>query len=131
MRVIIAGPPRTGKTTLAADIARALRLDPLAVQHTDELVGVLEWSEASAEVATWFTPDGPWVVEGVATVRALRKWLAANDGKPADRIYWLAVPRVELTRGQDIMTRGTYTVWESVFPTLRARGVPVFFGGDQ
>ena len=43
MRVCIVGGPRTGKTTLASTM-----LEPL---HTDDLIGTLDWSEASEFIA--------------------------------------------------------------------------------
>ena len=63
------------------------------MRHTDD-VKHLEWSAASLEVATWFDAPGPWIVEGAAAVRALRKWLATNPFiTPADAIYWMPAAR--------------------------------------
>lgn len=83
------------------------------------------WSEASAEVARWMAESGPWVIEGVATPRALRKWLKANPGAatPADRIVWLDRPFEKLSPGQETMTKGVATVWREVLPELQRRGV--------
>lgn len=118
-RIIIAGGPRTGKTTLAATY-------PGLVLHTDDLIGQLDWSAASGVAAGWFDVPGPWVIEGVATVRALRKWLAAHaSGQPADLVLWLGTPLVARTPGQVTMARGCETVWAEVLPLLRARGVAV------
>ena len=133
-RIVITGGPRTGKTTIAEEMALAgVPLDPtfrshsgpLTVRHTDDLIGV-GWSEASAAVALWFDAPGPWIVEGVAAVRALRKWLAANpDGKPCDVVYWLSEPVVERTPGQISMANGCDTVWRGIVEDLRARGVDI------
>lgn len=118
-RIIIAGGPRSGKTTLAATY-------PGLVLHTDSLIWELDWSAASAEAAAWFDVPRPWVIEGVAAVRALRKWLAAHaSGQPADLVLWLGTPRMALTRGQEMMAKGCETVWAEVLPLLRARGVAV------
>ena len=121
-RIVIAGGPRTGKTTLSKLVGAS------TVRHTDDL----GWSEASAEVSTWFDVDGSWIVEGVAVPRALRKWLAANpDGKPCDVAYWLEEPHERLTPGQASMAKGCAKVWGEILPELEARGVDVRNGADQ
>lgn len=123
MRLVIAGVPKAGKTTLANTLAVGV-----VVRHTDDLlydVSRLEWSLISATVATWFdAPD--FLVEGVRSVHGLRKWLAAHpDGRPCDRVIWLGTPRVPLTRGQETMSKGCATVWREVRPLLLARDVQV------
>lgn len=121
-RVIIVGGPSTGKSTLAnypRDFAAHVRC-------TDELVGVLEWSEVSAEVALWISEPGPWIIEGVATARALRKWLAAAPGQPLDVVVVLmSHPFVELTKGQAAMAKGVATVWNEIAIDVLARGARV------
>lgn len=118
-RVCIIGGPRTGKTTLASTMESVL--------HTDDLIGQFDWSGVSEHVATdWIARAGPWVIEGVAVVRALRKWLAANaTGKPCERIIVLTQPLVELSKGQAAMAKGHEKVWQEVRPMLEARGVMV------
>lgn len=118
-RICIIGGPRTGKTTLANTMSNVL--------HTDDLIGQFDWSGVSEFVATdWFARPGPWVIEGVAAVRALRKWLAANtDGVPCERIIVLTEPYVELSKGQASMAKGHEKVWQEVLPQLLARGVAV------
>ena len=124
-RLVIAGGPRTGKTTLAASCAEYAGVDP---RCTDPLMD-LGWSEASAAVATWFDAEGPWIVEGVSTVRALRKWLAAHpEGKPCDRVILLrevVVDPAELKPGHRSMAKGVETVWSEIVGELRARGVEI------
>lgn len=118
MRIAIAGGPRCGKTTLAASFGEA--------RHTDDLIGSKDWSAASAEVATWFDADDPWIIEGVAVPRALRKWLIAHpDGKPCDVVHWLITPHVPLTKGQLGMLRGCETVWREIVGELTRRGVEI------
>ena len=118
VRVAIGGVPRAGKTTLSNMISSKPR-------RTDE-IAFMGWSEASAHAAEWFNEPGPWVVEGVAVVRALRKWLAANPaGKPCDYLVWLGSPWLELSKGQATMAKGCFTVWSEVKPQLKARGVIV------
>lgn len=117
-RIVITGGPRTGKTTAATALG-------LPVRHTDDTKH-MEWSAASAEVATWFDAPGPWVIEGVSAPRALRKWLAAHaEGKPCDVVQRLTVARVALTPGQSTMAKGVETVWREIEPELRRRGVRI------
>lgn len=72
---------------------------------------------------------GPWCIEGVAAVRALRKALAARPGeRPCDRVLYLTEPKAEQTRGQAAMGKGSDTVWREVAPMLRALGVEVSEG---
>lgn len=119
-RLVIAGVPRAGKTTMANSYVR-----PIA-RHTDDLIGSRPWSEVSVEVATWFDAPGPWIVEGVAAVRALRKWLRTHDtGAPCDRVIWFDVPRVAPLPGQLVMAKGCRTVWHEIRAELVARGVHV------
>lgn len=121
-RVAVVGGPRTGKTTLA----QTRLSDGFRVRHADDLKDTHEWSAASEEVARWLGEPGPWVVEGVAVVRGLRKWLAANpEGRPADVVAYLERPLVELSRGQAAMAKGTATIWAGVWPELLRRGVEV------
>lgn len=136
-RICIAGGPRTGKTTLAGTLFErhdwphdAPDCDGCGVvRHTDDLIQ-LGWSEASAAAAEWFEYPGPWIVEGVAVPRALRKWLAAHpEGKPCDVVYWLEEPHEERTPGQIAMANGCLTVWREVRPELERRGVEIVVGG--
>jgi hypothetical protein len=124
MRVLITGGPKTGKTTLAMLQGEVSGLQPM---HTDDLIA-LGWSEASAAVIPWISRPGPWIIEGVAVPRALRKWFAANPtGKPADKVIFLGKPWQELSPGQLAMTKGLVTVWKEVVGELVARGVELVF----
>ncbi len=121
MRILICGVPRSGKTTLAAELERK---HGLRARHTDDLIH-LGWSEASAAAADWLDLPGPWIVEGVAVGRALRKWLAQASGKPADVVYWLGRERSPLSDGQTSMSAGCWSVWNEVLPELLGRRVKV------
>jgi hypothetical protein len=134
-RIAICGGPRTGKTTLAGKLVEdghrdydrrlrdatalkhALLLHiPPTVSHTDDLMH-LGWSEASDAVARlWLPLPGPWIIEGVALARALRKWRKAHPGEPppVDRVIRLTTPHVDLTPGQAAMAKGEETVWQEI-----------------
>lgn len=119
-RVLITGAPNTGKTTLAAQ----LEAHGYAVHHGDSLIGTYSWSDASQEIASWFSRPGPWVIEGVQVPRALRKWLAAHpQGSPADTLLWLTEPFIPLTAKQEAMAKGMLTVGEQVVEDLATRHI--------
>jgi adenylate kinase family enzyme len=124
VRILIAGSPRSGKTTLGQKLAKKHNA-PL--RSTDDLIG-LGWSEASAEAAKWLDEPGPWVIEGVAVPRALRKWLETRQGrgKPADALVWLDHARTPLSAGQAAMAKGCRKVMDEIAPRvsgiLRAPG---------
>jgi len=75
-------------------------------------------------VSHWIEEPGPWVIEGVTVVRALRKWLAAHPtGAPADVLYVSEEPKVRLTPQQAAMGKGFTKIWCEVSDELRARGL--------
>jgi adenylate kinase family enzyme len=110
-----------GKTTFAKRLGDELGI---RTRHTDDLIKNYDWSSASAEVATWFDEPGPWIIEGVAVARAVRKWLATHpEGRPAETLYLATDPREQLSIGQAIMTRGHHTVWREIRDRLESRGL--------
>ncbi len=127
-RIAIAGIPDGGKSTLARKLAAHLGC---VLRETDDLIP-LGWSNDSAVAATWFDDENGFVIEGVAVVRALRKWLAAHpEGKPCDRVVWLDVPKVQLTSEQLTMAKGCETIWRGVRPLLAARGVEITVESEE
>jgi len=110
-RVVIIGWPKTGKTTLAANMGGG--------RSTDETMH-MDWSDASAEVSTWFDKPGPWIIEGVAVARALRKWRERHPNKPPpiDKLIRLRRPHQELDVGQVSMGKGIDKVLEEIMPWL-------------
>lgn len=121
-RTLILGGPRTGKSTLAGELAAGR-----PVYRTDQLVGTHEWSAASDAVVKWFdTLPGDFVIEGVTVVRGLRKWLKLHPaGLPADEFIWLKSPRETLSPGQLSMYRGTLTIMDEIAPELERRGAVI------
>ena len=120
--VLILGVPRAGKTTLAGKLGKQHGIEP---RHTDDLIS-LGWSEASDHALTWLAEPGPWIVEGVAAVRALRKWLRApHAGPPPFRIVWLGSPRLPLSERQAHLATATATIWREVLPQLQRLRVPI------
>jgi adenylate kinase family enzyme len=116
-RTVIVGGPRTGKTTLANHLAA----DAL---HTDDTIGA-GWDGAVERVAGWMDRPGA-TIEGVQTVRGLRKWLEDHPrGKPCEEVIHLTAPKVARTRGQAIMAKGCETVFKEIEPELRRRGVTI------
>jgi len=122
MKIAIIGAPRACKTTLALKLAAELGVQ---VRHSDDLIGTLDWSAASEHIATvWLPEPGPWIIEGVAVVRALRKWLDAHPtGSPCDKIIVLESPRVPLTSRQAGMAKSCATILDGIRGPLLARGV--------
>jgi adenylate kinase family enzyme len=114
-RVLILGVPRAGKTTLAA------RMCPTGVspRSTDALIRE-GWHTASDQAALWLDAPGPWVIEGVAAVRALRKWFRLNPHKrpPFERVIWLGSPRLPLSERQGALALGTASIFGEVLPRL-------------
>src|SRR5882672_2855933 len=52
-RICITGGPRTGKTTLATDLWEEDDLPHGIVRHTDDLIGLHDWSGASQVASEW------------------------------------------------------------------------------
>lgn len=132
-RICITGGPRTGKTTLAESLFEqhgwphaGPDCDGCGVlRRTDDLIGKLDWSAASAEVATWLDAPGPWIIEGVSVSRALRKWREQHPGErpPVDRVIYLAEPHEPLSKGQATMAKGVSTVHDEITPWLNQHGI--------
>lgn len=115
MRLLIAGGPKTGKTTLANTYHECL------IRHTDDLVD-LNWNAQSDEIVHWLDEPGPWVIEGAAVVRALRKWLRSHpEGLPFDQLIYLTKPMIESTYWQRVMAKGAHTIWNEIEPVINQR----------
>lgn len=110
-RIIICGWPNSGKSAHAEELSAKLGIP---VKHTDSLIRTMQWSEVSETVSRWFDEPGPWIIEGVAVPRALRKWRARNpdaEGVPFDQLIVMPEPDTEgMKPGQVSMGRGHDTV---------------------
>lgn len=123
-RILICGGPRTGKTTEGLVLARELGV---ALRSTDNLMA-MGWSEASLVASTWLDEPGPWVIEGVAVVRAVRKWMRGARPLariPADLLLWRGHALCELNPGQESLAKGCITIMRSIAPDLFARGLRI------
>jgi len=113
VRIVICGWPCSGKSEKAKELGSKFGITPKA---TDSLVRTYEWSEASRVASHWFDEPGPWIIEGVAVPRALRKWHMRNPDAdpPFDQIIVQPVPderqRVDMKPGQITMGKGHDTV---------------------
>ena len=112
MRIAITGGPKSGKTTLAAQLGVEYGV---TVQHTDDLIS-LGWDVAIEETARRFNATGPWIIEGVQVARALRYWLQGHpEGLPCDQVIYLVGPKAPYTKnGQAIMAKGIATVMSQI-----------------
>lgn len=119
-RIAICGGPKTGKTTLAARLHEEqmrqwgrpiVDIEGPLLRHTDDYIK-LGWSEASQAACRYLDDPGPWIIEGVAVSRALRKWRDQHPGEPppVDRVIYLSEPRERLKYGQRVMASGVATV---------------------
>lgn len=122
-QIIICGAPRTGKSTLAV---RAGERYGLPVKFGDSLVGSHEWSDASLEVSTWIDDPGNWIIDGVVSVRAIRKWLNRNQTMSLGAlVVYLRDPIQVQTDKQRSMSKAIETIWREIEPELIARGTKI------
>jgi hypothetical protein len=116
-RIVIVGGPRCGKTALAAMLNKP-------VFHTDDLIlGSLQ--QSGDAIASWFNKPGPWVIEGVTSIIALRTWLESYPTRPCDCVLIMWVPLARLSSDQRRMTETLKMVWTGVPLELVKRGVVV------
>jgi hypothetical protein len=124
MRIAIAGVPRAGKSSFALQLERATGYP---VVHADDFVA-LGWSEASDEVARRLYTPGPYILEGVAVTRGLRKALDIGPDRPCDRVHWFGDAREAHSRGQASMATADRKRFSEMRAELERRGVQVIDG---
>lgn len=118
-RLLIIGCPRTEKTTLADRLGKQLSIP---VQHFDDTISQYGWSEHSEAIADWLDEPGPWIKEGVAGIRGLRKWLAKHPGEvPTFSIRVENEPKVTQNAGQLKMQKASDTMLNEVLVEISRR----------
>ena len=119
-KLLITGPPKTGKTTLSLALGKDLNL---FVRHGDNLTH-LDWSQASNKGAEWILDPRKEIIEGCNVARALRK--ALPDLKDnALKVIYLASPYQELNALQRNMSQGIETIFSELQPSLTLKGIRV------
>lgn len=123
-KTLVAGGPRVGKTFISARLSTE---SGIMARSTDELIDQgVKFQDAPPVVAKWLDDPGPWLIEGVHAIRALRIWLASNkEGLPFDRLFWSESAKVTRTSGQESCAKGCNTVWQQIEKDLEARGALV------
>jgi len=130
-RIIIAGGPRRGKSTLAKEYMEMgypiYCGDPLS-KVKDPIQGVTYLPEgmpfsgdngpAQYILDNWLPLPGPWVMEGHIMPRVLSRWLENSKGSqqwPCDLIIILDRPAlVPTVQGQESLHKGCMTVWNRI-----------------
>lgn len=108
-RILIAGPPRTGKTSLTRQVSDR------PVIHTDDWMHH-DWEDVPAMVGAACAKLGAFVLEGVRGPDALRK-----GGVNVECVVWLSKPKVQQTPLQRAMGVGVHTVleqWAALHPEV-------------
>ncbi len=123
MKILITGAVEGGKVHAAK---RSDVTNELPLKRTDDLIGKMDWSAESEEVAKWLDEPGDFILEGATVIRALRKWLAGHPtGKPCDKVILLTVSIGELSKGQVSSSKAQATMWGQIEAELKARGVEI------
>lgn len=137
MRIVIVAGPSRGKSTLADKLHKAdgtpvycgdpeskvLYKKPYTIYLPERLPFAGDGGAADWIADHWFTKRGPWICEGHAMARALRRWIdAAPRGvMPCDKIIVLDHEAHRATTpGQEAMHRGVMKVWREIAGHYRA-----------
>lgn len=121
MRIVIAGGPRTGKSTLF----RSLALDFAVAIGTDDFMD-RPWDAVPDAIVDVLEKHDEFLLEGVNAARVLRRWIRDRQTFPGiDVCYYLTSPMVPQTKAQASMTKAIATVWKDVLPRLVADGTTI------
>lgn len=121
MRVVIAGGPRVGKSTLF----RSMALDyPVAI-GTDDFMH-LPWEAVPNAVISVLERSDDWLLEGVQALRVLRRWIRDRTDYPGvDLVYYLTEPMAARTPRHWSMAKAIDKHWRDVVPRLAADGTDI------
>lgn len=125
MKIIIAGGPRTSKSTFAKELNKKLNIP---IVSTDDYIAC-GWSEAPHEIIDAIKDLPSYILEGVNAGRTIRKMVEKNIELDFDRVYYLEEPVIEYDKkGQMSLAKGCKTVWLDVIPSLDSAGIEVIYG---
>lgn len=120
-RIVIAGGPRTGKSTLF----RSMALDYAMAVGTDDFMD-RQWADVPDAVIDVLQKHDEWLLEGVNAARVLRRWIRDRDDFPGiDVCYYLTKPMTTRTKAHESMSKAIETVWRDVLPRLVADGTVI------
>lgn len=118
--IILAGGPRTGKTSTAIRISerynttmKCIHADSFAPDPDTLIDKAKSWSLQSEKISKLFAKTGPWICEGTRTVHAIRKYLKTHDRLQAT-VVWMNNPIQKQTIKQEQMAKGCLTVWNTI-----------------
>lgn len=118
-RIVIAGGPKAGKTTLAGK----LKQGPAPIVHTDDWRHEA-WTDVPDRILEHLQElGGSWVLEGVQALRVLRRALDQGADLGVDRVVYIRGSHEKLTPRQSAMAKGVHTQWVGLKPRLRESGV--------
>ncbi len=128
MKIVIAGGPRTGKSTFATRLNKELNIP---IVSTDNYIAC-GWSEAPHEIINDIKDLDNYILEGVNCGRVIRKLNEKGLDICFDKVYYLGEPVVKYEKkGQESLAKGCKTVWLDVIPILDALEIDVIYGfGD-
>lgn len=125
-RILITGGPRTGKTTLAAQLSKQKEISTILA--TDGLIGFKDFHLQTLLVASWLDQPAPWIIEGCQAAHALQHWLSHHPdpaSTPCDVLYWLQQPFTSLNPKQQKFKDQIDRLLSPSATILQLRGVTV------
>lgn len=122
MRIVIAGAPRCGKSTLLRELA----LDFPCAVSTDDFIHHTPWEEVPNACIRVLEKYDSWALEGVNAVRVLRRWIRDLGTCPLiDKVYYLTKPMAPRKPAHESMAKGIHKQWREVEPWLLKMGVEI------